>query len=164
MIGPPQIQWGTVSSLTLPAGNGTWSVALVASSKDKALRPLRELDRWQAVMRSLPLAAHWLDGTPIDDGLQVPARLAEIEAGMRGEPYDSPDPWFQLEKALDAAAGQDPDCQRALLDIRLVLRGPDEVFARPGLRERTLRLGAGSREEPPLGPDRGQLLALVSAP
>jgi len=252
MIGPPQIHWGTISSLTLPADNGTWSVVLVTSSKDKALRPLRELDRWEAVVRSLPLVAHWLDGTPIDDGLEVLAgledryrgfvvdgtpvatgvvavadswscsnpangrgvsigmrharmlrdqlravglddpagfaevfhkataesvepwyrttlatdrhRLGEIEAGVRGETYDSPDPWYQLEKALDAASGQDPDCLRAGLDIRLVLHGPDEVFARPGLREKTLRLGAGWRDEPGLGPDREQLLGLVSAP
>jgi 2-polyprenyl-6-methoxyphenol hydroxylase-like FAD-dependent oxidoreductase len=252
LIGPPQIHWGTVSSLTLPADNGTWSVVLVTSSKDKALRSLREPDRWEAVVRSLPLVAHWLDGTPIDDGLEVLARLedryrgfvvdgapvatgvvavadswscsnpangrgasigvlhartlrdqlravglddpaafagafhrataesvepwyrttlatdrhrlGEIEAGIRGETYDSPDPWYQLEKALDAASGQDTDCLRAGLDVRLVLREPGEVFARPGLREKTLRLGAGWRDEPALGPDREQLLTLVSAP
>jgi flavin-dependent dehydrogenase len=252
MIGPPQMHWGTVSSLTLPADNGTWAVVLVTSSKDMALRPLREPDRWEAVVRSLPLVAHWLDGTPIDDGLEVLARLedryrgfvvdgtpvatgvvavadswscsnpangrgtsigmlharmlrdqlravglddpaafagafhqataekvepwyrttlatdrhrlGEIEAGIRGETYDSPDPWYQLEKALDVAVGQDPDCVRANFDVRLVLREPDEVFARPGLREKVLRLGAGWRDEPALGPDRQQLLALVSAP
>jgi len=250
-LGPPQMHWGTVSSLTLSADNGTWAVALVTGSKDKAMRPLRELDRWEAVVRGLPLIAHWLDGTPIDDGLRVLARLedryrgfvvdgtpvatgvvpvadswscsnpangrgasigllharmlrdqlravglddpaafaaafhqataesvepwyrttlatdrhrlGEIDAGLSGETYDPPDPWYQLEKALDVAAGLDPDCMRALLDIRLVLRGPDEVFARPGLREKTLRLGAGWRDEPSLGPDREQLLALVSA-
>jgi hypothetical protein len=89
-------------------------------------------------------------------------RLGEIEAAVQGETYDSPDPWYQLEKALDAAFGQDPDCARAVLDIRFVLRGPDEVFARPGLREKALRLGSGWRDGPLLGPDREQLLALVS--
>jgi len=82
---------------------------------------------------------------------------------LRGETYDSPDPGYQLEKALDAAFGQDPDCARAVLDIRFVLRGPDDVFARPGLREKALRLGSGWRDGPILGPDREQLLALVSA-
>jgi 2-polyprenyl-6-methoxyphenol hydroxylase-like FAD-dependent oxidoreductase len=250
-LGPPQMHWGTVSSLTLHADNGTWSVVLVTSSKDKAMRPLREPDRWEEVARSLPLIAHWLDGTPIDDGVQVLARLedrhrgfvvdgtpvatgvvavadswscsnpangrgasigmlhartlrdqlrttglddpaafagafhqataesvepwyrttlatdrhrlGEIDAGLSGETYDPPDAWYQLENALDVAAGQDPDCMRALLEVRLVLRGPDEVFARPGLREKTLRLGAGWRDEPSLGPSREQLLALVSA-
>ena len=180
---------------------------VVASSKDKALRSLREADRWEAVVRSLPLVSHWLDGTPIDDGVQVIARLedryrgfvvdgnpvatgvvavadswacsnpangrgasigmlhaltlrnqlrvvgvddpaafagafhaattesvepwyratltsdrhrlGEIEAGIRGVPYESPDAAYQLEKALDFTFAQDPECLRANFDIRL---------------------------------------------
>ena len=251
LIGPPQIGWGTITSLTLPADNGTWSVGLVTSSKDTALRLLREIGRWQTVVRSLPLVAHWLDGSPIDDGVRVIARLedryrgfvvdglpvatgvvavadswacsnpangrgasigmrhaltlrdqvrtvglddpaaftrafhaataetiepwyratlatdrhrlAEIEAGIQGATYDSPDPHYQLERALGAAVPQDPDCLRAFLDIRLVLRTPEEAFARPGLRGKTLQLGSGWREQQPLGPDREQLLALAAA-
>jgi hypothetical protein len=252
MFGPTQIHWGTISSLTLPADNGTWSVVVVTSSKDTALRSLREADRWEAVVRGLPLVAHWLDGTPIDDGVQVMARLedryrgfvvdgnlvatgvvavadswacsnpangrgasigmlhaltlrnqlrvvgvddpaafaeafhtattetvepwyratlssdrhrlGEIEAGMQGVSYDSPDAAYQLEKALDAAGPQDPDCLRANFDIRFVLRTPKEIFARPGLRDKVLQLGSGWRDERPFGPNREQLLALVSAP
>jgi 2-polyprenyl-6-methoxyphenol hydroxylase-like FAD-dependent oxidoreductase len=244
-----QVNWGTITSLTLPADNGTWAVALVTSSKDTALRPLREADRWETVVRALPLVAHWLDGTPIEDGVRVMARLedryrgfvvddspvatgvvavadswacsnpangrgasigmlhaltlrdqlravglddpaafadafhtataetvepwyratlisdrhrlGEIEAGIRGAAYDSPDPAYQLEKSLEIAARHDPDCLRAMLDIRLVLRTPEEVFARPGLRDRTLRLGSGWRDVEPFGPTRGQLLALA---
>ena len=250
--GPPQIPWGTVSSLTLPADNGTWAIVVTASSKDTALRPLREADRWEAVVRGLPLVAHWLDGTPIDDGVAVMARLedryrgfvvdgkpvatgvvavadswacsnpangrgvsigmlhaltlrdqlraaglgdpaafagafhaataetvepwyratlatdrhrlGEVEAGIRGAAYDPPDPAYQLEKALDASFGRDPECTRASLDIGFVLRTPDEVFAKPGLRDKTLELGAGWRDAPPFGPSREELLALVSAP
>ena len=250
MIGPPQIYWGTVSSLTLPADNGTWAVAVVAGSKDTALRSLREADRWAAVVRGLPLVAHWLDGTPIDDGVQVMARLedryrslevdgkpvatgvvavadswacsnpalgrgasigllhaltlrdqlhavglddpaafavafhaataetvepwyrvtlasdryrlSEIEAGIRGATYDSPDDAYQLEKSLQVAIGQDPECVRAFLDTRLVLQTPQEVFDRPGLRDKVLELGSGWRGAPTLGPTREQLLALAS--
>jgi hypothetical protein len=245
----PQIHWGTISSLTLAADNGTWSVVLVASSKDPALRAVRETGRWEAAVRSLPLVAHWLDGTPIDDGVQVMARLAdrfrgfavdgqpvatgvvpaadswacsnpangrgasigmlhaltlreqlravgladpaafaaafhaataetvepwyratltsdqhrlgEIEAGLRGAPYDPPAPAYQLEKALNRAAQQDPQCLRALLAIGLVLRTPEQVFADTGLRDETLKLGAGWRDTPPFGPSREQLLALI---
>jgi 2-polyprenyl-6-methoxyphenol hydroxylase-like FAD-dependent oxidoreductase len=82
MVGPPQIHWGTISSLTLPADNGTWAVALVTSSKDIAMRPLRMADRWETVVRGLPLIAHWLDGTPIDDGVQVMARLEDRHRGF----------------------------------------------------------------------------------
>ena len=251
LMGPPQIHWGTISSITLPADNGTWAVVLVTGSKDPALRPLREADRWAATVRGLPLVAHWLDGTPIDDGVQVMARLedryrgfvmdgspvatgvvavadswacsnpangrgasigmlhaltlrdqlravdlgdpdafaaafhaataeivepwyratlasdrhrlGEVEAGIRGAAYDSPDPWYELSKALDAAFGRDPECTRATFDIGFVLRTPDEVFAQPGLRDKTLQLGSGWRDARPFGPTREQLLALVSA-
>jgi 2-polyprenyl-6-methoxyphenol hydroxylase-like FAD-dependent oxidoreductase len=250
MKGPALIHWGTISSVTLPADNGTWALVLVTSSRDAALRPLRQAERWQAVVRGLPVVAHWLDGTPIDDGVQVMARLedryrgfvadgkpvatgvvavadawacsnpsngrgasigmlhaltlrdqlraadlgdpaafaeafhaataeavepwyratlaadrhrlGEIEAGLRGAAYDSPDPAYQVEKALDAAFGRDPECTRANFDIRFVLKTPAEVFARPGLRDKLLQLGSGWREQRPLGPTREQLLALVS--
>jgi len=91
-------------------------------------------------------------------------RLGEIEAGIRGVAYDSQDAAYQLEKALDSAFQQDPECVRASFDIRFVLRRPEEVFARPGLRDKILQLGSGWREAEPFGPTREQLLALVSAP
>jgi 2-polyprenyl-6-methoxyphenol hydroxylase-like FAD-dependent oxidoreductase len=250
MRGAPQMDWGTITSLTLPADNGTWAVVLVAGSKDTALRRLREADRWTALARSLPLVAHWLDGAPLDDEVQVMARLedryrgfvidgqpvatgvvavadswacsnpangrgasigmlhalvlrdqlraaglddpaafaeafhaataetvepwyratlasdrhrlGEIEAGIRGAVYDSPDPAYQLEKALVAAFGRDPDCVRATFDIRFVLRTPEQVFAQPGLRDKTLELGSDWRGEPASGPAREKILALVS--
>jgi 2-polyprenyl-6-methoxyphenol hydroxylase-like FAD-dependent oxidoreductase len=249
-FGAPQLHWGTITTLTLPADNGTWGVVVETSSKDRALLPLREPDRWAAVLRSLPLVAHWLDGIPIDDGVQVMARLedryrgfvvdgkpvatgvvaladswacsnpangrgasigmlhaltlrdqlrsvtlndpaafaeafhaataetvepwyratlatdrhrlGEIEADLRGVAYDSTDSAYQLQKALDAAAPQDPECIRASLDIGFVLRPPQEVFARPGLRDKTRELGSGWREAQQFGPSREQLLALVS--
>jgi flavin-dependent dehydrogenase len=140
MFGPALTHWGTVSSVTLPADNGTWSVVVVTSSKDTALRALREADRWEAVVRSLPLVAHWLDGTPIDDGVQVMARLQDRHRGfvVDGKPVAT--------------------------DVRFVLRTPAEVFARPGLQDKILQLGSGWRDKPPLGPNREQLLSMVSAP
>ena len=45
-----------------------------------------------------------------------------------------------------------------------VLRRPEEVFAPAELRDKSLQLGSGWREKQPLGPDRKQLLALVSSP
>jgi 2-polyprenyl-6-methoxyphenol hydroxylase-like FAD-dependent oxidoreductase len=250
MRGATQLDWGTITSLTLPADNGTWAVVLVTGSKDTALRPLRDTDRWTALVRSLPPVAHWLDGIPLDDevrvmarledryygfvvdgqpvatgvvavadswacsnpangrgasigmlhalalrdqlravGLDDPAafadafhaataeivepwyratltsdrhRLGEIEAGLSGAIYDSPDPAYQLEKALDTATGHDPDCVRATLDIRLVLRTPGQVFAQPGLRDKALALGSGWRDELAFGPTREKILAVVS--
>ncbi len=82
MIGPPVMDWGTITSLTLPADNGTWALGIVTGSKDKQLRSLREVGRWEAVVRSLPLVAHWLDGTPIEDGVRVIARLEDRYRGF----------------------------------------------------------------------------------
>jgi flavin-dependent dehydrogenase len=249
-LGSPQMSWGTVTSLTLPADNGTWSVAVVVGSRDTAMRSLRDPARWDALVRSLPLVAHWLDGTPIDDGVQVMARLedryrgfvvggkpvatgvvavadswacsnpangrgasigmlhaqvlrdalrtvglddaaafadafhaataervepwyratlasdrhrlGEIEAGILGEGYDSPDSAYQIERALGAVMLRDPECARAFLDIRLVLHTPADVLTRPGLRDKIIELGSGWRDEPSLGPTRKQILELVS--
>ena len=80
--GPVQMDWGTITSLTLPADNGTWAIVLVTGSKDTALRPLREAARWEALVRGLPLVAHWLDGTPLEDEVQVMARLEDRYRGF----------------------------------------------------------------------------------
>ena len=68
---------GSVSVLTLPADNGTWSVTLVASAKDKALYRLHDAAIWEKAVRSLPLVAHWLDGQPIDDRVTAMARIED---------------------------------------------------------------------------------------
>jgi flavin-dependent dehydrogenase len=68
---------GTITTLTLPADNGTWSVTLVTSAKDKALRLLRDPAIWERTVRSLPLVAHWLDGQPIDDRVMVMAGIED---------------------------------------------------------------------------------------
>lgn len=88
---------------------------------------------------------------------------ARLKAGIRSAAYDSADPAYQLDKALAAACRRDPDCLRASLDIGSVLRPPEEVFARPGLRDKIFELGSGWREEQQPGPTREQLLALASA-
>lgn len=57
----------SLSILTAPADNGTWSVVLIGSSRDKALRALRDPACWDAALALYPLAAHWRDGEPISD-------------------------------------------------------------------------------------------------
>jgi 2-polyprenyl-6-methoxyphenol hydroxylase-like FAD-dependent oxidoreductase len=64
--GPGLQEHGSVSSLTLPADNGTWAVVIVASSADRALRGLHDAARWSAAVRSMPLVAHWIDAEPLD--------------------------------------------------------------------------------------------------
>ncbi len=67
--GPPVSDIGTISLLTLPGDNGTWSVTVWAAASDTALRNLRQPDRFTDVVRACPLQAHWVDGEPITDVL-----------------------------------------------------------------------------------------------
>ena len=53
------------SLLTLPGDAGTWSVSIVISTRDKALKEVRHPDKWTAVVSTCPLHAHLLDGDPI---------------------------------------------------------------------------------------------------
>lgn len=87
-IGPALIHWGTISSLTLPCDNGTWSLGIIAGSVDRAALALKRLDRWEAVIKSLPLAAHWLDGVPLHDGVAVISKLEDRWRGfvIAGQP------------------------------------------------------------------------------
>jgi 2-polyprenyl-6-methoxyphenol hydroxylase-like FAD-dependent oxidoreductase len=57
--------YNSVSLLTLPADNGTWSVVFTTSSRDPALRALRDPSRWNAALARYPLVAAWGEGEPI---------------------------------------------------------------------------------------------------
>jgi len=77
LIGPARFDYGTLTVLALPADNGTWSVTLVGSSTDTALRALRDVDTWTRVVRSLPLHAHWLDGEPLEDHIVFMGKIED---------------------------------------------------------------------------------------
>ena len=55
---------GSISILTLPGDNGTWSVTLFSATGDHALKNLRHEEKWTKVVRACPLHAHWVDGEP----------------------------------------------------------------------------------------------------
>ena len=73
---PPQQPYESLTLVTLPADNGTWGVAIVASAADKAMRAARRADVFERVLRSYPLAAHWLDGEPLSE-VEVFARIED---------------------------------------------------------------------------------------
>jgi hypothetical protein len=64
---------------------------------------------------------------------------------------------------MQAAAGKDPEMLRAFLDVAGVLAVPEEVLGRPGIFERVIELGSGWRNERLPGPNRDELVALVSS-
>src|SRR6266700_1504683 len=100
---------GTISVLTLPADNGTWSVTLITSARDKALRALRDAAIWEKAVRSLPLVAHWLDGEPIDDRVIA---MAGIEDRYRNLMVDGSPVVTGVVAAGDAWACSNPSVGR----------------------------------------------------
>lgn len=69
--GPVLMPMGTISLLTIPGDNGTWSVTIFTATGDAPLKELRHTDKWSTVVRACPMQAHWLDGEPITDVLAM---------------------------------------------------------------------------------------------
>jgi 2-polyprenyl-6-methoxyphenol hydroxylase-like FAD-dependent oxidoreductase len=67
----------SLSILTLPADNGTWGVGFVTSANDKELRRLRDTETWERALAEYPMAAHWMDGEPISDGVAIMAAIED---------------------------------------------------------------------------------------
>ena len=72
----PLQHYDSVSILTLPSDNGTWSVTFTTSSRDRPVRALRDPERWEAALALYPLVAHWRDGEPIS-GVDVMAGIED---------------------------------------------------------------------------------------
>jgi flavin-dependent dehydrogenase len=67
MRGPIGVMIGSIRVMTVPADNNTWTVAIAAMAGDQPLKTLRHNEVWERVARSVPHAAHWLDGAPLCD-------------------------------------------------------------------------------------------------
>jgi flavin-dependent dehydrogenase len=65
--GPIAAALGTILTLTVPADNGTWTVAIAAMAGDRPLKALRHNEIWERAARSIPHVAHWIDGAPLCD-------------------------------------------------------------------------------------------------
>jgi 2-polyprenyl-6-methoxyphenol hydroxylase-like FAD-dependent oxidoreductase len=236
---------GSVSVLTLPGDNDTWSVTVFGGSGDAPLKALRDPAVFTQVVAACPLQAHWLDGAPITGvlpmagvldrrrrfvvngrpvatgfaavgdawactnpsagrGLSVGAvhaqllrravrqwldrpaefavafdehtdrivgpfyrnqvtadrlRVAEMTAAREGTPPPQADPRMT---ALLAAAAQDPDAFRGLLETVLCTAFPEDVITRPAVQSAMTRHG-NDPVRPIPGPDRAQLLRLLAA-
>jgi 2-polyprenyl-6-methoxyphenol hydroxylase-like FAD-dependent oxidoreductase len=66
-LGPLLAAFGSISLLTLPADNDTWITALFTSTGDQAMKQCRFEDKFNNVIRSMPLHKHWIDGEPLGD-------------------------------------------------------------------------------------------------
>src|SRR5680860_1644882 len=68
--------YDSLSILTLPADNGTWSVAFVTAASDRELAALRHPEPWSAALARYPLAANWQNGEPIS-GVDIMAKIED---------------------------------------------------------------------------------------
>ena len=69
--------YGSVSTLTLPADNGTWGAGFVASAKDTAMRRVSDPETFARAIQAFPFVAHWLEGEPLDDSIIVMAKIED---------------------------------------------------------------------------------------
>jgi hypothetical protein len=80
-----------------------------------------------------------------------------MTALREGRPWSPPD---SPVTRLNVAAFADPDALRGMLETVLCLTTPQQVLARPGMRDKVDELG--QQAPPPVpGPDRQQLLQLL---
>ena len=68
---------GSISLLTIPGDNNTWSVTIFAAAGDQPLKALRHEPNWTKAIRACPLHAHWLDGEPLHDGVRAMAGIVD---------------------------------------------------------------------------------------
>lgn len=102
--------WGSIGLLVLPGDNRTWGVGLIASSEDAAMRRLRQEEPWQAVMRSLPDGASYIDGEPISDLVA----MAGIEDRWRRFVVDGEPVATGVAAVADAWAATNPTLGRGI--------------------------------------------------
>jgi 2-polyprenyl-6-methoxyphenol hydroxylase-like FAD-dependent oxidoreductase len=110
-FGPALMNLGSLSTLTLAADNGTWGVGLIISSKDRALYGLKDPKRWEQLVRALPLVAHWLEGSAIDDGVTT---MSKIEDRIRTFVVDGQPVATGVVAVADAWACSNPTLGRGV--------------------------------------------------
>ncbi len=130
------------------------AVALRDLLRDMPIDPVVLQRQWDDVTRTT--VEPWYRSTVEFDE----CRMAEINALLDNRPFE-PAPEFEIAKALQAAAGKDPEMLRAVLDLAGVRALPGDVVGRPGMHERIVELGSGWRGEQLPCPSRAELVGLV---
>jgi hypothetical protein len=75
------------------------------------MRGLRDVERWSAALKHFPLAAHWADGTPLDDSVAV---MAKIEDRVRRYVVDGNPVVTGIVPVADAWACTNPSVGRGM--------------------------------------------------
>jgi hypothetical protein len=148
---------GDAWACTNPSAGRGMTVGLMHAQR------LRDIVRY-SLADPAAFALAWDDATETDvapfywnqiaaDRLRV-SEMTSLRTGIDAPP---PDP---TQQAIAVAAPYDADVFRGVLEARMCLARPEEVFARPGFMNKVL----ANRQAPPLcvpGPDRASLLRLL---
>jgi 2-polyprenyl-6-methoxyphenol hydroxylase-like FAD-dependent oxidoreductase len=84
-LGGTLTEFDCYSLLTIPGDACTWSVTIYISSRDRALKELRHLEKWSAVVKECPLHAHLLDGEPISEILPMSGVVDRHRRAVSGD-------------------------------------------------------------------------------
>lgn len=82
--GPITAHHGTYSILTLPADNGTWSVTVYGSTRDRSLKAAREEAHWTELVRRTGRHDHWLVGEPMTGVMAMGGVMSRMRAVANG--------------------------------------------------------------------------------
>src|SRR5439155_1200486 len=157
-MGPVLQHFDSVSTVTLPADNATWSVVIAGHAKDAALRGLKDADRWAAAIRCYPTVAPWIEAEPLDEGVTT---MAKIEDRWRRFVIDGEPVATGVVAVGDSWACSNPSVGRGAT-IGMMWKTLDEIFAEMG-HETILSTGGFWRDMPKMGPSRADLLKVVNA-
>lgn len=72
---------GSISVLTLPGDNDTWSVTLYSTTADKQMRAVRDPQVFERVVAAIPARAGWIEGEPITE-VDVMAGISDRERSL----------------------------------------------------------------------------------
>ena len=82
--GPLTAHHGTYTILTLPADNGTWSVTVYGSTRDRALKAARDEAHWTELVRRTGRHDHWLAGEPLTGVMAMGGVMSRMRAATHG--------------------------------------------------------------------------------
>ncbi|MEU3557829.1 NAD(P)/FAD-dependent oxidoreductase [Streptomyces fragilis] len=100
----PLVHHEGVSTIVIPADHETWSVVLVVSSRDHALKALRDPAAWERAARLFPELEGRTDGEPIT----APQAMAGLHSRIRRTVVDGLPVVTGLVHVGDAWAATDP--------------------------------------------------------
>lgn len=73
---------GSISMLTLPGDNETWSTTLYATTADKAMRAAKEANTFERIVRAVPSKVSWVEGDSLVEEVNVMAGISDRQRSV----------------------------------------------------------------------------------